>query len=366
MDQLPLPDHPVLRAAAERLEERRHVAELWDARWRFAYATRDFLLSCGTTADEAAAGLGCAFHDPAIAAQRTAWPGFATTESYRAIVDRLRPVIAADVPQPGIAPRPAESLILERGELKFGRRAVPFQALLVRLLDAGGTFAGTASIITPGLSGAALSLLTTSDHRSLERLLDTSRPARRSAAVLFADLEGSSAIARALPAAEYFILIRRLMSRADAAIVDRGGLVGKHTGDGLTALFLADQFASESATARACIDAARAIASQQPDHGSIRFGLHWGATLYVGNLLTSGRTDVTALGDEMNEAARIEACATGGRILASKRLIERLDRDDAAALAVDPSSLRFTPLADLPGAPEKARRDAPSLAVCTL
>jgi len=38
---------------------------------------------------------------------------------------------------------------------------------------------------------------------------------------------------------------------------------------------------------------------------------------------------VTALGDEVNEAARIEACASGGRMLASKNPIERLDPNDA-------------------------------------
>src|SRR5436189_281117 len=57
---------------------------------------------------------------------------------------------------------------------------------------------------------------------------------------------------------------------------------------------------------------------------SLRFGLHWGATLYIGRVLTAGRSEVTALGDEVNEAARIEACATDGRTLAAKSLIERL------------------------------------------
>ena len=33
----------------------------------------------------------------------------------------------------------------------------------------------------------------------------------------------------------------------------------------------------------------------------------------------------TALGDDVNDAARIEACATGGLTLASKHLIERLN-----------------------------------------
>lgn len=38
------------------------------------------------------------------------------------------------------------------------------------------------------------------------------------------------------------------------------------------------------------------------------------------------------MGDEVNEASRIEACASGGKALASKALIERLDRTDAHVL----------------------------------
>lgn len=96
----------------------------------------------------------------------------------------------------------------------------------------------------------------------------------------------------------------------------------------------------------------------------MRFGLHWGATLYVGRITTVGRSEVTALGDEVNEAARIEACATGGRTIASKLLVERLNNADAQALEIDPDHTDYTPLADLDTATDKARRDAPAIAVC--
>jgi class 3 adenylate cyclase len=96
----------------------------------------------------------------------------------------------------------------------------------------------------------------------------------------------------------------------------------------------------------------------------LRFGLHWGGTLFVGQVLTGGRSEVTALGDEVNEGARIEACATGGRALASKALIERLDRDDSARLGLDPDRLEYTPLSQLTTATDKVRRDAPAIAVC--
>jgi len=222
-----------------------------------------------------------------------------------------------------------------------------------RLTDDDGTFVGTAWIGIPAISGATLSLLATGDHRSLNGLLRLVRPARRPGAVLFADLEGSTSLSRTLPAAEYFRVVRRLMTCIDGEIVKRGGLVGKHAGDGASAFFLAEQHDGESAAARACIDAARAIRDRTDEIAecsdlptsdvAVRFGLHWGATLYVGRLLTSGRADITALGDAVNEAARIEACASGGLALASKDLIERLDPADAATLRLESAALRFTP-----------------------
>jgi len=73
---------------------------------------------------------------------------------------------------------------------------------------------------------------------------------------------------------------------------------------------------------------------------------------------------VTALGDDVNDAARIEACASGGRTLASKDLIECLTVEDAEALGIDLSHAKYTVLAELPTATDKARRDAPAIAVC--
>ena len=64
-----------------------------------------------------------------------------------------------------------------------------------------------------------------------------------------------------------------------------------------------------------------------PNDLVLRFGLRRGAPLYVGLIKTVARSEVTALGDEVNEAALIEACASGGRALASKSLVERLDRE---------------------------------------
>ncbi len=132
--------------------------------------------------------------------------------------------------------------------------------------------------------------------------------------------------------------------------------------------------ARSRAAARNCIAAARALrgalsdvavrSGLEPGDVVLRFGLHLGSKIYVGQVTTSGRTEVHALGDEVNETARIEACATGGRALATKDLLERLEPDHAAELALNPHLITDTALGDLDTATEKARRDAPAIAVC--
>jgi class 3 adenylate cyclase len=218
------------------------------------------------------------------------------------------------------------------------------------------------------------SLAALGDLEHLARMQSVAHPARRPAAILFADLEGSSILARRLSTAGYFALGRRLVRAADQCVVDGGGLVGRHVGDGVVAFFLAETAGSESAAVRACVSAARSLRGAMSEVAArsgleaqdvvLRFGLHWGSTVYVGQITTSARSEATGLGDEVNEAARIETCASGGRTLASKSLIERLSADDAAALDIDPDRVTYVPLADLATATEKARRDAPAIAVC--
>jgi class 3 adenylate cyclase len=246
-----------------------------------------------------------------------------------------------------------------------------------RVRVSSGQIVGTVFIVKPAVGMNMIGMLAgAGDLEHFERMRQLAVAGRRPTAVLFADLEGSAPLAKRLPTASYLTLVRRLTRAADQCVIDAGGLVGRHAGDGFGAFFVAETVGSESAAACACITvarslqtAAREIAARhelRPEEVVMRAGLHWGATLYIGSIITVGRTEVTALGDEVNETARIEACASGGRLLASKELIERLGRDDATTLGIDPNHITYAQLADLDTATEKARRDAPAIAVCDL
>ncbi|MEA2478286.1 MAG: adenylate cyclase [Thermoleophilaceae bacterium] len=246
-----------------------------------------------------------------------------------------------------------------------------------RVLDERGEVLGYLIIYGPSLPASVLGLLTRGDASMFERMASLADPGRRQAAVLFGALDDSTALSRRLPSAVYFDLIRRLVTEMDEVVVQGRGLVGKHTGDGVTAFFLVDDHGSRSAAARLAIETAREIArvAEQvgqatqagkllgPDGWRLNIGLHWGSTLYIGQIATGGRLEVAALGDEFNEALRLQQTARDGATLASKALLERLDADDAMALGIDPDRTTYTTLAELPSASDKAIRDAGTLAV---
>ena len=249
--------------------------------------------------------------------------------------------------------------------------------LATRLHARDGRAIGSLIIYGPGLSPRIMTMLTRGDQSLFERMERLAEPARRRAAILFADLEGSSDLSRMLATAAYFELIRQLRTAIDAALIRKGGIVGKHAGDGITAFFPADDQASGSGEARAAIEAARAIgqlASEVAErHESsellgdrpcrFNIGIHWGPDLYLGQIVTDGRLEVTAVGDEVNQAARIEQVASGGQILASKSLLEELAAHDASELGIQVDRLTYQPLADLAGDEPKAARDAGTIAV---
>ena len=389
----PLPQDPDLAAWSLALNNTGHWAYVYDAGWRLVFATDELAVSGGPRWF-ASLPIGAHYFSAEAVRYRVAWiRGSATAQDWRrAEFERLGPYALACAPggrgelrglvDPELADlvevlRPVDvpSVLARQAEWESAGAEIGSTGLWIRINDRAGHFVGFCSLIKPAAGMSHLAAASANaDLRHLDRLQSVADPDRRSAAILMADLEASSPLARRLSTAQYFAFTRRLVRTADQCIIDLGGIVGRHAGDGVVALFLLDAAGSESAAAKSCIVAARSLRGLLGDvvtrsnlsdaDVSFRFGLHWGAGLYVGRILTGGRSEVTALGDEMNEAARIEACATGGRTLASKSLIERLNNNDADELDLAIHEQTYTPLAELPTATEKARRDAPSIAIC--
>jgi class 3 adenylate cyclase len=165
--------------------------------------------------------------------------------------------------------------------------------------------------------------------------------------------------------------VRQLWTGIDSAVADETGIIGKHAGDGASAYFLVEDLGSPSAAAAAAVRASRKVheigeqvfAESLDSECLMKVGIHWGGTLFMGQLVPSGRLDVTALGDEVNEAARVQETAGPGETLVSKQLLEQLTPEDAAALGVDLEKVSYEPLSDKPTASQKAIKDAGTIPV---
>lgn len=375
----------MLRQAAVAIRDSDQWGCVYDSHWRLIYATEAQIQAWG--GEDAASSLyGMHYlnqptEEPHIALNFPNWlrvGGFVLADTPGG-KDELRRLVSPSIRHLVDDMEPNHDLFMTleiRIPLIYGTQMIA-QGFVMKVRDDTGRFLGVVgtgkpagSMFTQGQGTFILS------PKAMEQMQSASRAERRPAAILCADLEGSTGLSRRLSTAGYFKLTRRLIFAADRSVIEAGGLVGRHAGDGVTAFFLTENLGSESAAARACITAAHRLrvmtdevaerSELEPSELVLRFGLHWGSSIYVGAITTEGRFEVTAMGDEVNEAARIEACATGGLTLASKGLLERLDSEDARALGLDLQRMHYTALADLSTATEKARRDAPAVSVCNI
>ncbi|MCY4451315.1 MAG: adenylate/guanylate cyclase domain-containing protein [Immundisolibacterales bacterium] len=137
----------------------------------------------------------------------------------------------------------------------------------------------------------------------------------RTIAVLFADIRGFTGIAEAkLPYDVVFVLNRYFRSMGEA-IEQAGGRVDKFIGDGIMALFGVDTTpaagaAQALAAAKGMAEALRALnrllESDLPAPLRIGMGIHIGPAI-VGEMGYATAVSVTAIGDTVNTASRLES-----------------------------------------------------------
>ena len=380
-----------LRKLAEQLDSYGWAAELLDEHWHLVWISEEWAAMYGER-DPERAGVG---EHVFVSRVRARERGVITEESGERWLRTNGPFLldAAEGDRDALAalldshgarvlarcdPRPPPALWTSTFDFSrdefFGR--VNYVAECLR--DADGELFGYAFVYGLDVPASLATLLLRGDRAMHERMAALVEPGKRSAAVVFADLEASGSLSRQLPSPVYFRLVRDIRTALEAAVADCGGIVGKHAGDGVTAYFLSEQLDSASRAARVALETARSLPQHareaaarladeglpiDPERCRLKVAVHWGPRLYIGQVASQGRLEITALGDEMNEAARIEESAEGDQVLASKPLIELLAEDDASALSLDPARVSYRALADIEGVSEKAKRDAGSLAI---
>lgn len=102
----------------------------------------------------------------------------------------------------------------------------PFRvgAKVIRIRDDSGEVRGTLFLFQPAVGMGVIGTMAFAlNPAHLERMASVARASRTPAAILFADLEGSSILSRTLSTANYFTVGRRIVRVADQCVVDAGG-----------------------------------------------------------------------------------------------------------------------------------------------
>jgi class 3 adenylate cyclase len=375
---------PRLADMAEQLETTGGAAEIYDTEWRLVYLTSQFRFFAG---DKSLEELGRGRHAIEIRVAelhgmvpdevelgwlRTNIPLMAHDTLGGA--DAIRAMLPDDTARALGVLEPREPQTLWWGELTYLQPGLPpaqTRYLAFALIEPDGERIGWAIFYLPAAPASIVSLITRGNQGMFARMAELLHPARHETAILFADIQASSELARHLSSQRWFELIRDFLTEADQAAIRRTGIVGQHAGDGMTAFFLAEHAGSRAAACAAALEAGREIVDWRPpgmERGELKInaGVHWGGALYLGQVITGGRLEVTALGDEVNECARIQQSARDGALLASKPLVERLDPEHARAFGLDPLTITYRTVGELPGVTPKAVRDAGGIPVVTV
>jgi adenylate cyclase len=158
---------------------------------------------------------------------------------------------------------------------------------------------------------------------------------RISAAILFSDIRGFTALSTRLTDEESVELLNAYFDCFVPEIERRGGEVLKYLGDGILAIFrdrdgdLGPASMAALDTAQAGIAEATALSAEKKLARTIKVGvaLHRGTVAY-GNIGSGSRLDFTVVGRDVNLASRIQK--------ANKRLDEPLLMSEAFARTITP------------------------------
>lgn len=169
-------------------------------------------------------------------------------------------------------------------------------------------------------------LLTSISTSQLGKIEDTHQ--RRIITVLFADVRGFTAMSEHQDAEDVRDMMNALWERLDGAVLVHGGRIDKHMGDGMMALWGADE-TREDDTERAVRCALMMQAEVEKFHPTLenatdlkmRIGLHTGPVL-IG--LIGLRGEITAMGDTIDLGIRLEQVCPAGEILVSQDTYQRV------------------------------------------
>src|SRR3984893_415936 len=197
---------------------------------------------------------------------------------------------------------------------------------------------------------------------------DSATVERRQVTILFADLCGFTSPSRSLDPEEVRELVARFTAQVDGIVAGYGGMIDKHIGDAVMALFGAPRAHDDDPlrAARAALDIHAALARMN-DASRQTMQAHIGIAsgeVVAGTLSRGEAHDYTVLGDSVNLAARLVALAGPGqtflsevvyRALSDRGICEPLGQTEVKGFD---APVRIWRLASLSGDSAQANRSA--------
>ena len=146
--------------------------------------------------------------------------------------------------------------------------------------------------------------------------------------MMFADVRGSTALSEQMTSIEFSKLINRFYIGSTKAIAEEDGLVEKLAGDAVAAFWGAG-FAGKDYVAKT-IGAAQNISRlMQRQNIPVGIGVHAGIAFFGAMGSSEGLVDISAIGEEVNTAARLASKATAGEIIVSETALAQAHMDSS-------------------------------------
>ena len=161
-----------------------------------------------------------------------------------------------------------------------------------------------------------------------DRIAQVDVAQHRELTVMFADLVGSTTLARQLDPERYHSVIDRFLAHCSQCIASADGYVARFTGDGVLAYFGYPNVAEDDAVraimaALAIREGCKRLARECDVSIDVRCGIASGSAI-VGAAIGSGDArEIPVFGDVANLAARLQSAARAGAILVSPETREQ-------------------------------------------
>ncbi len=151
--------------------------------------------------------------------------------------------------------------------------------------------------------------------------------------MLFADVRGSTPLAESMSAVEFKQLIDRFYSESTRVLTHSLAQIDKLAGDQVSGYYLPGYLGQDYATAAvaAAQEILRATGHADPEGpwAPVGVGINTGVA-YFGTVGTGAEMiEITALGDEVNVAARLASAAAAGEVVLSESTVSKSGLDKA-------------------------------------